>query len=222
MDFDALIFDFDGVLLESEFEGNRHLAQLLTELGHPTGVEEALTHFIGLSGGDFIAAIEDRIGGSLPDAFHIKRQAEDERVLRQGLPAVKGAVDFINSLPPRLPKAVASSSSTLWVRTHLEHLGVAHIFGDHLYSGREHVTRGKPAPNLYWHAADALQVAIERSVIIEDSEVGAKGALASGARVIGLLAGTHCLDDHEARLRALGVSEIARSFDGLRELLRLG
>ena len=89
---------------------------------------------------------------------------------------------------------------------HLDHLGLAEAFGDHIYSGREHVERGKPAPDLYLHAA--RQTRRRRStdcVILEDSRVGATGALASGARVIGLAAGSHCLDGHAEMLRALGV-----------------
>ena len=218
---DAIIFDFDGVLLESEFAGNRHLAELLTELGHPTSVQDALTHFTGLSGNDFIAAIEGRIGARLPDRFHELRAVEDERALREGIQAVAGAVEFVRSLPPDLPKAVASSSTSQWIRTHLDRLGLAGCFRDHLYSGREHVEHGKPAPDLYWHAAGQLGVPIERCAIIEDSEVGAKGALASGARVIGLVAGSHCLDGHDDRLKALGVREIARDFGELRRLLDL-
>ena len=219
---DAIIIDFDGVLLESEFEGNRHLAELLTDLGHPTSTEDALTYFMGLSGDDFIAAIEARIGATLPPEFHQRRGAEDARVLREGVAAVAGAIEFVRSLPDELPRAVASSSSIEWVATHLEHLGLREEFGDHLYSGREHVTRGKPAPDLYWYAAEKLGVPIARCAIIEDSEVGAKGALASGARVIGVVAGTHCMPGHDARLRALGVPEIAYSFDEVRALLGLG
>ncbi len=218
---DALILDFDGVLLESEYEGNRHLAELLTELGYRTGVEEALTHFSGLNGPDFIAAIEARIGTKLPPEFHEKRGVEDQRVLREGLAAVAGAVTFVRSLPTDLPKAVASSSSVHWVATHLDHLGLREAFGDHLYSGSEHVARGKPAPDLYLHAAGRLGVPIENCVIIEDSPVGAKGALASGARVIGLVAGSHCLPGHDGRLRSLGVKEIVYSFDDVRSLLGL-
>ena len=70
LDFKALIFDFDGVLLESEFEGNRLLAELLTDLGHKTSVEEALKHYVGLSGQQFIDAVEARIGATLPPEFH--------------------------------------------------------------------------------------------------------------------------------------------------------
>jgi HAD superfamily hydrolase (TIGR01509 family) len=218
----ALIIDFDGVLIESEYEGNRHLAELLTELGHPTSLEEALTHFTGLSGDDFIAAIECRIGQKLPEEFHTRRAAEDERALREGVPAVVGAIAFIRSLPPDLRKAVASSSSVHWVRTHLDNLGLGEVFGEHVYSGREHVARGKPAPDLYLYTADQLGVRITDCTIIEDSEVGARGAVASDARVIGLVAGSHCLPGHDARLRALGVRDIAHSFDDVRRLLDLG
>ena len=218
---DAIILDFDGVLLESEYEGNRHLAELLTELGHPTSVEEALTHFIGLSGRDFIVAIEAYIGARLPSEFHERRGVEDARALREGVAAVAGAIEFVRSLPPDLPKAVASSSTTEWVRTHLDHLGLGGVFGDHVYSGREHVERGKPAPDLYWYTAEQLGVPIERCTIVEDSEVGAKGAVASGARVIGLVGGAHCLPGHDARLKSLGVRDIAYSFDEVRRLLGL-
>jgi HAD superfamily hydrolase (TIGR01509 family) len=220
--FKALIFDFDGVLLESEFEGNRHMAELLTELGHPTSLEDALTHFIGLSGEDFIAAIEARIGCTVPDEFHRRRAAEDERVLNEGLAAVAGAVEFVRSLPATLPKAVASSSSLHWIRTHLRHLGLETAFGEQLYSAREHVSRGKPAPDIYLYAAGRLRADIRDCAIIEDSEVGAKGAVASGATVIGLVAGSHCLVGHDERLKSLGVRHVAHSFDEVRTLLGLG
>jgi len=219
---EAIIFDFDGVLLESEFEGNRQLAELLTDLGHRTSVEEALKHYVGLSGPDFIAAIEVRIGAILPPEFYERRREQSIAALREGVRAVVGAVDFVRALPPDLPIAVASSSSTRWLSGHLSHLGLEQAFGRHVYSGREHVERGKPAPDIYLYAAEQLGADIRRSAIIEDSAIGVTGALASGARVIGLAAGTHCLDGHAEMLRALGVSEIASRFEEVRELLGLG
>jgi beta-phosphoglucomutase-like phosphatase (HAD superfamily) len=93
------------------------------------------------------------------------------------------------------------------------------VFGDHVYSGREHVERGKPAPDLYLHAARQLGVEIGRAVIIEDSKIGAMGALASGATVIGLAAGRHCFDGHADMLRSVGVEQIAHSFDEVARLV---
>ncbi|HST36933.1 MAG TPA: HAD family phosphatase [Allosphingosinicella sp.] len=219
MRFDALIFDFDGVLLESEWAGNAQLADYLTARGHPTSVEESMREFMGLAGLDFLGAIERWIGGPLPQDFHAARTEEDERALREGLEEVAGAAAFIRSLPSDLPRAICSSSSTHWIASHLARLGLDGAFGDKIFSGREHVARGKPAPDLYLHAANALGVRIDRIAIIEDSPVGVEGALASGATVIGLIAGRHCLPGHEGRLRALGVRHIARDFDEVATLL---
>jgi HAD superfamily hydrolase (TIGR01509 family) len=219
--FAAIIFDFDGVLIESEFEGNRQLAELLTDLGHRTTVEEAVRNYVGLAGQQFLDAIEAQIGSPIPPAFYERRKEQTVRALREGVRAVVGAVDFVRSLPPELPKAVASSSTSRWLRPHLQHLGLTDAFGQHVYSGREHVEHGKPAPDLYIFAANQLGVDIAESVIIEDSEVGATGALASGATVIGLAAGSHCFDGHEMMLRRLGVENIAHSFDEVRQLLSL-
>jgi HAD superfamily hydrolase (TIGR01509 family) len=218
--FDALIFDFDGVLLESEWAGNKQIADWLTARGHPTTVEESMREFMGLAGRDFLGAIERWIGGPLPDDFHAARAEEDARAIAEGLEEVAGAVAFIRGLPEDLPRAICSSSSTQWIERHLAHLGLEGAFGDGIFSGREHVARGKPAPDLYLHAADALGVPIARTAIIEDSPVGVEGALASGATVIGLVAGRHCMPGHEERLRALGVRHIARDFDEVAALLR--
>lgn len=220
-EFDAIIFDFDGVLLESEFEGNRLLAELLTDLGHEHTLEETLELYVGLSGREFIEAIERRIAVPLPPAFHERRKKQSARALNEGVRAVVGAVDFVRTLPAELPKAIASSSSTRWIRGHLRHLGIEDVFGTHIYSGHEHVERGKPAPDVYQFAAGQLGVDIRRTVIIEDSEVGATGAVASGAIVVGFAGGAHCLDGHADMLRSLGVEHVASSFDVLAELLGL-
>ena len=219
MRFAALLFDFDGVLIESEYVGNRQIAEWLTAEGYATTPEDSMREFMGLASRDFHLALERYIGGPLPASFHTARAAEDERVMREGIGEVAGAVAFVRSLPPGLPRAVVSSSSTAWIRRHLEHLSLADAFGEHLYSGREHVERGKPAPDLYLHGARALGVRIEDCAIIEDSPVGATGAVASGGYVIGLCAGTHCAAAHGDRLRAIGVDAVAASFDEVAALL---
>lgn len=180
-----------------------------------------MENFMGLSSAPFLAAIERWIGGPLPEGFHEARAREDDRVLAEGLEAVAGAVAFVESLPPELPRAVASSSSPEWIERHLAHLGISRHFGGLVFSGARHVARGKPAPDIYHHAAEAMAVPIERVAIVEDSPVGAKGALASGATVIGLCAGRHCLPGHADKLRALGVEHVVGSFDEVAGLLGL-
>jgi HAD superfamily hydrolase (TIGR01509 family) len=217
----GLLFDFDGVLIESEFAGNRQLAEWLTDAGYPTTPEDSMANFMGLAGPDFRKAIEAWIGGPIPASFDAARDAEDARAMAEGIDAVAGAVAFVRSLPADLPRAVVSSSPARWIRRHLDHIGLADAFGDHIYSGREHVTRGKPAPDLYWHGAAAIGVPIEACAILEDSPVGATGAVASGGHVIGLCAGTHCAIGHDARLKALGVQQIAHDFTEVARLLSL-
>ncbi|MCM8731135.1 HAD family hydrolase [Hephaestia sp. GCM10023244] len=219
---DALIFDFDGVLLESEYVGNAQIARYLTAIGHPHTPEEAMAHYMGLAGADFIAAIEHRIGHALPRDFAAARAEEDARVLAEGIDPVAGAIAFVRGLPRDLPRAIASSSSTAWIETHLEHLGLRDAFGTMVFSGREHVARGKPAPDIYLHAAAALGVPIARCTILEDSPVGVTGAVASGASVIGLCAGRHCSPGHADRLLAIGVDAIAGDFARVARLIGIG
>jgi HAD superfamily hydrolase (TIGR01509 family) len=217
--FDGIIFDFDGVLLESEYAGNLQIAEYLTRIGHPTTAEHSMTHFMGLAGPAFLKAIEDWIGRPLPEDFHVVRAEEDARVLAEGLEAVAGAIAFIETLPSDLPKAIASSSRTHWIETHLDHLKLRRHFSGMIFSGAEHVARGKPAPDLYLLAAERMGVDIARCVIIEDSPVGVTGAVASGAEVIGLCAGRHCTPGHAGRLRALGVHHVAASFEEVAALI---
>ena len=219
MKFDAIIFDFDGVLIESEYISGQQVAATLTALGHPTTVDQALDTFTGLGGKDFHDAVENWIGGPIPDAFNDARKVEDDRVMRDGLDAVEGAISFVRGLPSALPRAIASSSTTRWITRHLDHIGLHDAFADHIYSGREHVTRGKPAPDIYLHAAAAIGANITRTLIIEDSVVGVTGAVASGAYVVGLAVGKHCRDGHAERLTARGAHHVAHSFDEITALL---
>lgn len=215
----ALLLDFDGVLIESEYAGNRHLAEYLTGIGHPITPETAMTKFMGLAGPDFIGAIENWIGRVLPDDFQAAREAEDRRVIASGIEAVRGAIAFVRALPADLPRAICSSSRTEWIDAHLRHIGLQDAFGPHIYSGREHVTNGKPAPDIYLHAAAQLGVPIKACLIVEDSPVGATAAVASGAEVVGLCVASHIGAGHEERLREIGVQHIAHDFDEVDRLL---
>jgi HAD superfamily hydrolase (TIGR01509 family) len=215
----GIIFDFDGVLIESEYIGNLQIARTLTDLGYPTTVDQALANFVGLGGKDFLDAVAAHIGEPVPDGFHAARKAEDARVLAQGIEAIRGAVAFVRSLPADLPRAIASSSTTHWIETHLTHIGLRDAFGPHIYSGREHVARGKPAPDIYLHAAQAISIDIAHALIIEDSPVGVTGAVASGAHVVGLAVGQHCGPGHETILRKAGAPVVVDDFAAIAAML---
>lgn len=214
----AILFDFDGVLIDSEWVGNCFIAEHLTAGGHPTQPEEAIEQFMGLAGDPFELAIERWTGVPLPQAFRDARMRRGLRFLKEGIAEVAGATSFIRGLSADFPIAVTSSAMSKWLTGHLDHLGLRERFGPHVYSGREHVDRMKPAPDIYLFAADQLGVAIEEALIVEDSPVGIEGAVASGAHVVGLLAGSHVRDGHDARLLAAGANRCVRSFGELAEL----
>lgn len=209
----AILFDFDGVLIDSEWAGNSFIADYLTAAGHPTRPEDAIDNFMGLAGLEFEAALERWTGAPLPPGFRDARVRRGLEFVRDGIAEVAGATAFIRALPADLPIAVVSSAMTKWLYGHLDNLGLRARFGPHVYSGREHVSRMKPAPDIYLFAARQLGVDIAETLVIEDSPVGIEGAVASGARVVGLLAGSHVRDGHAERLLAAGARCCLSSFD---------
>lgn len=213
----AILFDFDGVLIDSEWAGNSFIADYLTEAGHPTRTEDAIDQFMGLAGEPFEQAIERWTGAPMPDEFREARLQRGLQFLRDGIAEVAGATAFIRALPKEFPIAVTSSAMTRWLNGHLTHLGLSERFGEHVYSGREHVRRMKPAPDIYLFAAGRLGVNIEDTLIVEDSPVGIEGAVASGAEVVGLLAGSHIRDGSNDRLLKAGAHRCVTSFAQIAE-----
>jgi HAD superfamily hydrolase (TIGR01509 family) len=213
-----LIFDFDGVIVDSEILSNAILAEALTELGCPTTTGEAVERYIGLNWRDTIAVIEAGIGRPLPADFRDGTR-EAFRLRLDEVAAVAGVEAFLDSLPP-LPMAVASSSPTRWLRGALQRFGLAHHFGDRLFSAAEHVARGKPAPDIYLHAARALGVEPAEALVIEDTAPGVTAAKSAGMTVVGLCAGRHCGSGYGERLRAAGADRIAGSYDEVLETLQ--
>jgi HAD superfamily hydrolase (TIGR01509 family) len=162
--------------------------------------------------------IEAEIGRPLPADFRA-RTKEAFQLRLDEVTAVAGVEDFLNALPP-VPKAVASSSPTQWLRSSLERFGLARHFGDRLFSAAEHVSRGKPHPDIYLHAARELRVAPEEALVIEDTAPGVTAARAAGMTVIGLCAGLHCGPGYGERLRAVGAAHVAADYGQVLELIR--
>jgi HAD superfamily hydrolase (TIGR01509 family) len=220
LSFAAVIFDFDGVIVDSEILANSVLAEALTELGHPTSTEQAVDRYIGLHWADTRAAIEREIGRPLPGDFKQRTSAAFQLRLAE-VTAVAGVAEFLDSLQS-VTKAVASSSPTRWLRGSLERFGLDHHFGDRLFSAAEHVERGKPHPDIYLHAARALGVEPAEALVIEDTPAGVVAARSAGMRVVGLCAGLHCGAKYGERLAAAGASPVVDSYAQVLDFWRHG
>jgi HAD superfamily hydrolase (TIGR01509 family) len=208
--FAAIIFDFDGVVVDSEILSNAILAEALTGLGHPTTTAQAVERYIGLHWADTCARIEGEIGRPLPADFK-QRTSQAFQARLDEVTAVAGIEAFLDALPP-VPKAVASSSPTGWLQASLERFGLAHHFGGRLFSAAEHVARGKPHPDIYLHAARELGVAPWDALVLEDTAPGVAAGRAAGMTVVGLCAGRHCGPGYRDRLRAAGAATIVGTY----------
>jgi HAD superfamily hydrolase (TIGR01509 family) len=220
MNHAAIIFDFDGVIVDSEVASNAAFTRVLTAAGMPTSMDDVYEFYLGRNWPDTLAALTSRWGALVPDDIQ-DRIAADYRAATAGQTrAVAGVLDFLASVA-HLPVAVASSSASDHIHAGLGALGLADRFGQHVYSGREHVTRGKPFPDLYLHAAQALGIEPARAIVIEDSPIGARAALAAGARVFGLAAAGHCRPSLTAQLEAEGVERVFAGYGEIAEILGL-
>jgi HAD superfamily hydrolase (TIGR01509 family) len=206
----ALIFDFDGVIADSEAIANTVLAEIVTELGHPTTLDQALTRYSGRRWDDAMAEIESAIGRSLPADFsgELKRATLDR--FRTDLKEVSGAANFIKRFS-HLPRCIASSSSIDRLRLCLAVLALEGEFGDRVFSA-DMVARGKPHPDIFLFAAGKLGVSPDRCLVIEDSVGGIKAAVAAGMTTVGLCAASHIRAGHDVKLRDAGAMHLAQSW----------
>ncbi|MEV7884107.1 HAD family hydrolase [Streptomyces sp. NPDC002817] len=191
MRYDLVIFDNDGVLVDSEPISNRLLAGYLTELGHPTSYEESIRDYMGSAMHRIHDLIEERTGERLPedfdDVFHGRVFAAFERELKP----VAGAVGVLEKLAADgVSYCVASSGSHERIRVGHRTTGLDRWFEDARIFSSQDVGRGKPAPDLFLYAAERMGVAPERCVVVEDSPLGVRAAVAAGMDVYGFTAMT--------------------------------
>jgi HAD superfamily hydrolase (TIGR01509 family) len=206
----ALIFDFDGVIADSEAIANTVLAEVVTDLGHPTTLDQALTRYSGRRWDEVVAEIEAAIGKSLPANFsgELKRATLDR--FRTDLKEVSGAANFIKRFA-HLPRCIASSSSMDRLKLCLSVLALEAEFGSHVFSA-DMVARGKPHPDIFLFAAGKLGVNPDRCLVIEDSAGGIRAAIAAGMTAVGLCAASHIRKGHDFRLRDAGAVHLAHSW----------
>jgi HAD superfamily hydrolase (TIGR01509 family) len=214
---ELIIFDFDGVIIDSEIISNRILAEELTALGMTTTLEDALSTYMGHRWADCVALMAER-WGKMPDDLVQRIGSRYRLCIETELKPITGVEDFLKGIAGT-PRCIASSSAPDAIRHGLSLTGLGGYFGEHVYSGAFHVKRGKPFPDIYLFAAEAMGSRADRAVVIEDSPTGVKAAHAAGAMVIGLCAGSHTHPGHVAQLKDAGADRIAHSYAQVRQII---
>ena len=211
---DLLIFDCDGVLVDSEDLACRAVAETLAAVGHVVTEEEIAARFIGVSNRDMVAALERERGEKLPATFVADMNRCAAALFERELKPIAGVADVVPGLAPR---CVASSTGPEMLARKLLWTGLAPWFGDAVFSAAA-VPRGKPAPDLFLYAAGRMAAQPARCIVIEDSVPGILAAKAAGTTAFGFIGGSHCRAGHGERLTAAGADLV---FGDMRDLPRL-
>ncbi len=212
MDCDLIIFDCDGVLVDSEVISCRAHAEVLTRHGYPMTPDQVLERFLGVSDREARMFIEAELGRQLPEDFEIQVKQATLRSYADDLRSIPHVAKTIAAI--NLPKCVASSGTPEKIAHGLKCTGLHDLLAPHIYSASQ-VRKGKPAPDLFLFAAEQMAVPPQRCLVIEDSIPGITGARAAGMTVLGFHGGSHCRPGYAETLCSAGA---ARTFDDMRQL----
>ena len=202
MAFELVIFDCDGVLVDSELLSNRILAERLTAIGLPTTTEDSVRDYMGRSLAAAIADAEQRLGHALPDDFAEAYYEETFAAFARELEPVAGIHAALDEIA--LPSCVASSGPHAKIRHSLGVTGLLERFDGRIFSAAD-VEHGKPAPDLFLYAAARMGATPERCVVVEDAPAGVQAGRAAGMTVLGYAGHTDA-----ALLRAAGAETFTR------------
>ncbi len=214
MDFDAIIFDCDGVLVDSEVISIHGERAALAGMGLDYAPEEFVQRFVGLHDDAYFAQLEEdyrRRAGALASPDFIGRVLAGRRREAHLLAPVAGALEALAGARARAGKiAVASSSRAAPLQDKLRRTGLWEASAPHVYSA-DFVAAGKPAPDVFLYAAEKLGASPSRCLVLEDSVNGVKAGLAAGMTVWGFTGGGHCHEGYGERLGEAGADRIVSS-----------
>lgn len=211
--FDLIIFDYDGVIADSELLNNAVMAELLSEIGLPTTLDDALATYLGRRWLDCEQIISQRLGAPSPPGIREEWTRRCHYRAERELCSVTGLEAFLSARSE--PRCIASSSPLDWIQMGLRRFGADQMFEGTIFSAAVHVNRGKPHPDLFLFAAKMMNVTPSRVLVIEDSPMGVMAGVAAGMRVIGLCAGGHVRDGHRQKLAEAGAHQIFDSYGDL-------
>ncbi len=212
-----MIFDCDGVLVDSEPISLARLTEALQRIGVPIDRDTVARRFTGTSMTSIMAHIDADYGVPTPEGFVDAVRADTLRAFDAELEAIAGVAAVLEAMPER--RCVASSSDPQRLRHALSLTGLLSHFDGHVFSATM-VARGKPFPDLFLYAAGQMGVAPEACVVIEDSVPGVTAARAAGIPVLGFCGGGHWAHDRAgADLLAAGAVRVFDEFARLPHLL---
>lgn len=204
--FDLIVFDCDGVVVDSEVLACRTLAQSLSDHGLPIGIEEVLERFLGRSFEEVEIYARARLGTSLPESFRAVLRSRLDAAFRSSLRPIDGVHEVLSNLDR--PFCLASSSDPARITLTLAAAGLTATFGDRVFSASQ-VKNGKPMPDLFLYAAETMAAAPGRALVIEDTVPGVLAGKAAGMTVWGFTGGSHCAGrDVSRRLREAGADRV--------------
>lgn len=208
-----VIFDCDGVLVDSEILASEVMSRYLTGLGFEYSVADcANSRYMGLPLATMKSMLESEDGITLPDDFIDQIHAADLAFFQDRLKPIDGIGAALARIS--LAKCVASSGEPEKIVNSLTLTGLLDHFGPHLFSGYQ-VANGKPAPDLFLHAAAEMGFGAAQCVVIEDSQAGVTAGVAAGMRVLGFTGGSHCSPEMSGLLRGAGADLV---FGHMRDL----
>lgn len=210
---DLVIFDFDGVVVDSELVSNGVLAETATELGHAMTSAEAVAYFGGSTLAQQVEKLEVLTGRILPGTFGDQLHQRTLQALAS-VRAIAGLNDFLDWLGDT-PVCIGSTSAPDRIAVCLDAVGLRDRFEGHVFSVSM-VRRNKPFPDIFLHAAQSLGARPHRTLVIEDSVHGVKAGVAANMHVIGLHAASHLQANHAERLRDAGAHRVAQDYDAVR------
>ncbi len=213
MSVDLVIFDCDGVLVDSELLSNQSDLDLLESLGIKLELEDYMRRYVGKSALDTMAGIEAQTGVTMPEDFLTRKQAHVLERFERGLEPIPGIASALEQLS--YSRCVASSSTPERILFSLSQTGLLEYFQPHTIFSATMVKNGKPAPDLFLLAAERMSTDPARCVVIEDSISGVLGAVAAGMTAFGFTGGSHIRAGHTERLLEAGV---VRVFSDMTEL----
>ena len=214
---ELIIFDCDGVLIDSEGLAHQAWIEALAEYGIHITLEDALRRYAGVSTEDAAADIVLRYKIELPSDYLGKKRARLEQLFEDALQATPGIVGLLDSLEQNKCGASGSSPERL-----LHSLGLVNLwdrFAPHIFSATQ-VKNGKPAPDLFLFAAEQMGVHPSACLVIEDSVAGVRAAKAANMRVYGFTGGSHCDNAHGDLLRKEGADVVFGHMSEIAEALR--